>query len=161
MKLHLLRHAKTEVSSSSGKDFDRELMTKGIIQANLMGQYLMNSDLNIRETYCSEAVRTSQTLSIISKFVVCGKISLQNDLYLADRETLLAIIWKIKHKGDLLIIGHNDGLSQLASYFADQYIHLKTCGYVCLEFRADSWKETSIGTGSVIADYRPQVYFPD
>lgn len=161
MKLHLLRHAKTEIQSLSGKDFDRTLMTKGLIQANLAGQFLKDSGVQIKETYCSDAARTQQTLSIVAKSVDCGKVILKHELYLADRETLLALLWKIKHNKDLLIIGHNDGLSELASYLTDQYIHLKTCGYVSIEFMADSWKETSMGTGTIVSDYRPQFYFPD
>lgn len=161
MKLHLLRHAKTEVNSVSGKDFDRALMNKGIIQANLMGQYLRNRSIKNHDTYCSDAMRTRQTLTIISQLIDCKKINFKNELYLADREILLALLWRIKHKKDLLIIGHNDGLSQFASYLTDLPVHLKTCGYLCIEFQADSWKETSMGTGTIVDDYRPQVYFPD
>lgn len=160
MKLHLLRHAKTEVISTSGRDFDRALMTKGVVQANLMGQYLKFAQKDIQETYCSDAVRTKQTLDIISNSIDCGKIHLKNELYLADRETLLGLIWRIKHNKDILIVGHNDGLSQFASYLTDQHVHLKTCCYLCIEFELDTWKETSIGTGTIVADYRPQVYFP-
>lgn len=161
MRLHLLRHAKTEVNSVSGKDFDRVLMTKGIMQANLMGQYLKASSIRVNETYCSDSLRTKQTFEIISKSVDCGKINFKNELYLADRETLLALLWRIKHKKDLLIIGHNDGLSEFASYLTDQSVHLKTSGYLCIEFDGDAWKETSMGTGTIVDAYRPQVYFPD
>lgn len=161
MKLHLLRHSKTEISSASGQDFDRALTTKGIIQSNLMGKYLNDASVEIHETYCSDSTRTKQTLAIISKSIDCGKINFKNELYLADRETILGLLWRLKHKKDILIIGHNDGLSKFASYLTDQPVHLKTCGYVCIEFKADSWKETSIGMGTIIDDYRPQVYFPD
>lgn len=161
MKLHLLRHAKTEVYSASGRDFDRKLMTKGIIQANLMGQYLRIKQFAVHETYCSDAVRTTETYGIVSKMVNSGKFIQKNELYLADREALLSVIWKIKHGKDLFLVGHNDGISQLASYFTDESIHLKTCGYLCIDFSLDSWKETSIGTGIITDSFRPPVYFPD
>ncbi len=34
MKLHILRHAKTEVNSLSGKDIDRKLAIKGMLQTD-------------------------------------------------------------------------------------------------------------------------------
>lgn len=161
MKIHLLRHAKTEIQSISGKDFDRALLPKGIVQANICGSFFQMENTDIQETWCSEAIRTKQTLQIVSKFISCGKIIYSKDLYLADRETLLAKLWKCRHGKDILIVGHNDGISSLASYLTDENIHLKTAGYICISFEADKWKDVSCGTGTILKEFRPQVYFPD
>jgi phosphohistidine phosphatase len=161
MRLHILRHAKTEISSDSGKDFDRILMNKGLTQANIMGSILKERGIEVYETYCSDASRALQTAQIVSKFINIGRLSYKNELYLADREMILALLWKNKHNKDILIIGHNEGLSRFAAYLTDQPIHLKTCEYLCVEFQANAWKETSMGTGKIIANYRPQVYLPE
>jgi phosphohistidine phosphatase len=161
MKLHLLRHAKTEVLSMSRDDFHRQLLPKGVIQSNMMGQHLSDLEIELKETLCSDAVRTRQTLKVVSEFIDSGKISFLKELYLADRDTYLRALWSLPHGKDILIVGHNEGISELACYFTEQNIHLKTCGYVAISFPFESWKETSMGTGTITHAYRPQVYFPD
>lgn len=158
MILHLIRHAKTEVRSTSGKDFDRSLMLKGVVQSNMLGTYLHDHNKKFNLTFCSDAIRTRQTLEILSSFMDLGKVNLEHNLYLADREFLLQMLWSMKHKKDVLIIGHNDGLSELASYLTDSFIDLKTCGYIALKFDANNWQETSHGTGIIVDQYRPQAY---
>lgn len=161
MKIHLVRHAKTDPNSESGKDFDRKLLTKGIAQANVLSYYFSEHSIKPSFTYCSDAVRTRQTLDILGYGNDLGKISHLKELYLSDRETYLKLIWELKHKKDILIVGHNDGISSLASYLLEDTCFLKTCHYVCLEFEADSWKEISRGTGRLTAEFRPSVHVPD
>lgn len=161
MKIHLVRHAKTDPNSQSGKDFDRRLLPKGIAQANVLSYYLAQHSIQPSYTYCSEAVRTRETLEILSYGNELGKIHLSRELYLSDRETYLKMIWELKHKKEILIVGHNDGISSLASYLLEETCFMKTCHYVCIEFDADSWKEISRGTGKLTAEFRPSVHVPD
>jgi phosphohistidine phosphatase SixA len=84
-----------------------------------------------------------------------------DELYLGDRESYLRIIWDLKHDKDLMIVGHNEGISDFASYLLDQEIHLKTGHYLCIEFDAKKWNETSKGTGEIVTNFRPSVHFPD
>jgi len=79
-----------------------------------------------------------------------------DDLYLCEQETFLKKLWDLNHENDLFIIGHNDGLSDLASYFAVEMIHLSTCEYICFSFLADSWAELSRRTGTIANRFRPQ-----
>lgn len=160
MKLHLIRHAKTEPFAASGKDFDRALLPKGVVQSNALGVYLEIHLTETVEVFCSSAKRTRQTFAILDNYLKVSKKTYLDDLYLCDREQFLALIWKLNHKNDLVIIGHNDGISQFASYLTDEYIHMKTSAYVCLEFKLDSWKEVSMGTATLLAHYRPQVVLP-
>lgn len=161
MKIHLVRHAKTDPNSQSGRDFDRRLLPKGIAQANVLSYFFSQNGIHPSYTYCSDAVRTRETLAILSYGNELGKIQHLMDLYLADREIYLKMIWDLKHKKDILIVGHNDGISSLASYLLEETCILKTCHYVCLEFDADSWKEISRGTGRLTAEFRPSVHVPD
>lgn len=161
MKIHLVRHAKTDPNSFSGRDFDRKLLSKGIAQANVLAYFFHEQKIDPGHTYCSEAVRTKETLDILSFTNDLGKINILKELYLADREIYLKLIWEQKHNKDLLIIGHNDGISSLASYLIEDTCYLKTCGYVCIEFSARSWQEISRGTGKLTEEFRPLVYLPD
>lgn len=161
MKLHLIRHAKTDPTSTTGKDFDRKLLTKGIIQANVLGCHLKEKLVRPFETFCSSAIRTKETLTILQSILDLGKIHLLDDLYLSDREMYLKTIWELKHVKDVLFIGHNDGISEFASYLLDEDLSMKTSGYLCIEFSAKSWEEVSQGTGKLLSEYRPAVYFPE
>jgi phosphohistidine phosphatase len=161
MKIHLVRHAKTDPNSQSGKDFDRKLLPKGVAQANVLSYHFTKNNIEPDYTYCSDAVRTRETLEILSYGNDLGKIRHMHELYLSDRETYLKLIWELKHKKDILIVGHNDGISSLASYLLEETCFMKTCQYVCIEFDADSWKEISRGMGRLTAEFRPSVYVPD
>lgn len=160
LKLHLLRHAKTEQQSPTGKDFDRELMLKGIIQTNMISVYFQEHDIYPKLILCSSSKRTTQTLHILRESMRDSDLKMDDNLYLADRESLLQMIWDQKKGAEILIIGHNEGLSELASYLFGETIHLKTCGYLSLSFPFDKWKEISFGTGTILASYRPSVQFP-
>lgn len=155
MKLHLLRHAKTNQESATGKDFDRRLLPKGIKQADQMSHFLSN--LENLEIHCSSSARTRQTYELISPNLPMVNVHFSDDLYLASHLQYLAYINKILGNKDLLIIGHNNGLSDLATYLSDEFIDLKTCEYVSLEIPLDNWKELSKGTGTILERFRPEV----
>lgn len=161
MKIHLIRHAKTAPTEFNGKDFDRTLMTKGIIQSNVLAYFLSENSISPELTWCSSAVRTTQTLSILKQSNEFGKIVYSPEMYLCDRNVYLKIIWEQKNNKELLFVGHNDGISDLASYFSDQDVILKTSEYICIDFPFDNWKEASVGTGTITARFRPEAFFPD
>lgn len=157
MKLHILRHAKTQLITPSQKDFDRVLLPKGIEQSKRMGVYL-NEKLSRKITvYCSTSARTQQTAKIVQEKFEFRDLRLTDQLYHADLMSLLDFIWKLEGKEDILLIGHNDGISDLASYFTDEYIGLQTAGYCCIEFDSETWKNTSKGLGRVVDSFRPKV----
>lgn len=157
MKLHLLRHAKTDQHSETGKDFDRMLLPKGRKQCALMSSHL--KDLGkIEELWCSSAARTKETLNLIKSEINLPKPHYYDELYLCSRQDYLERIWSHSKKGDLFIIGHNFGISDLASYLTDRHIELRTCGYICIEFDTKNWNEISRGTGIIVDQFRPEAH---
>ena len=64
MKLHILRHAKTEDTSHSEKDVDRRLHAQGIDQAKTLRGFF-ESITSLDEIWCSNAQRTRQTSEIV------------------------------------------------------------------------------------------------
>ena len=154
MRLHILRHGKTDPNSPTGKDFDRPLLPKGIKQCEAMRAYLEH--LNVETIWCSSAVRTTMTADLVVHSNQ-PKPDVHKELYLASKQDLLKRMWSHKGGGDLLIVGHNFGISDLASYFTDERIELRTSEYVCIEFDYESWMETSVGTGTILDQYRPKV----
>lgn len=156
MKLHILRHAKTDNYSSTGKDINRKLLPEGIEQANALRSYFDKIE-GVKTVWCSEAERTRQTAEIVLNDTY-PKPNFNLELYLASKQILLQNLWKFESSEDLLIIGHNFGISDLINYFVDDYHKLDTAEYVCIEFSCNTWTETSMGAGTIVDRYRPKVF---
>ena len=161
MKIHLIRHAKTTQTDQFENDIKRKLLPKGIIQANVLGNYLQSKNIQAELTWCSTANRTKETLSILHHSIDLGKIIFSSDLYLCENDTYLKKVWELKTVNELFIIGHNDGISSFASYVTNEHISLKPCEYCCIEFNIDSWDELSKGNGRTIDRFLPSVFLPD
>ena len=155
MKLHILRHAQTDDFSETRKDIDRKLLPEGIQQATAMRNYL-DKIKGIETIWCSEASRARQTAEIALSDSH-PKPTYYLDLYLASKQSLLHKLWHFDSDKDLLLIGHNFGISDLINYFTDASIQLRTAEYVCIEFDCNSWTESSMGMGTILDQYRPKV----
>ena len=154
MKLHLLRHAKTERHADSMQDFDRKLVLRGVEQSKDMAKYLENKVAGL-DCFCSDATRTQETYHYLSERIKMGQLHLRHELYLTSYRDYLALLWRNNEKKDLLLIGHNFGISDLAGYLIDEEVELRTCEYMCIEFDVEEWLHTSRATGSLIDHYRP------
>lgn len=160
LKLNLIRHAKTNQESPTGRDFDRELLPKGIIQANMLAVYLDSNAIDLGTVLCSGAKRTRQTWSILEQHVFPeAKASYTDDLYLANYPTMMACIQEQTSK-TITLIGHNEGISELASYLSGKDIHLKTCGFVQLSGNFDNWEELIRDSMELVDQHRPEVAYP-
>lgn len=151
MKLYLLRHAKTNQQSPTGQDFDRELLPKGIAQCAMMREHL--EGLHGVHVLCSSAQRTRQTLQEIR--LNSEEVEFRDELYLCSRDRILQTIWNANTSKDLMVIGHNFGISDLAEYLLEDYIEMRTCELLVFDFEIDSWQEVSKGLGTLVDRYRP------
>jgi phosphohistidine phosphatase len=154
MRLHLLRHAKTNNNSKSGNDIDRRLHDRGKIQANEMGVFLKGMDNLPSLALSSDATRTRETVKLIQNHSVFEQVNYLPELYLIEQQDFLEFIWNLEGGEDIFIVGHNNGISEIASYFLEKYLELKTCEYIVLEFDCMTWKETSKGTAKMIERFR-------
>ena len=154
MKLHLLRHAKTNQISPTGKDFDRELLPKAYEQCAELKRYLQDHPIAPKHILCSSAVRTRQTWAAIEDLFPGVSIVFVDNLYLASSYEMLKIINELQSPEDILLIGHNEGISELASELSAAFILLKTCGLVSLEFPFESSAMVSKETGVLVGSFR-------
>lgn len=154
MTIQFLRHAKTNQLSPSGRDYDRELLPRGCEQLKEFREFARLNLHPIEHIYCSSAMRTRQTLNEIIELFPRANISFHEDLYLATWTELLSFIAEKNTTQTILLIGHNEGLSDLVSYLSNTDIHLKTCGYVQLSFPFEHSGYISAGTGSLVEGFR-------
>lgn len=155
MRLHLIRHGKTEVQRSGQQDFDRELLPRGRVQSEAIATVIKVPEGLI--SYCSGAVRTRQTFETIASAINLPEAQYLDELYLCQKETYLRIIWNEQSGNELLFVGHNFGISDLLTYFTGERYIMRTGEYIVLDFDCDSWKECSRDMAKVIVQYRSTV----
>jgi phosphohistidine phosphatase len=155
MKIHLLRHAKTNQNSETGQDIDRSLLEKGIKQAEKLAHYIQHIDFV--DIHCSSSRRTRQTFEIVFKNKPYSSIHFSEELYLCSAKELLSYVNNLKTNKDIFIIGHNNGITDFASYISDHDLYFKTATYMCFDLTIDTWSELSKGTAKLIEAFRPEV----
>ena len=156
MKIHLLRHAKTEALSPSGKDVDRELNAKGKRQVAEMKLFLSKKDWGNTTLFCSAAARTQQTLKLLELASSFHKVTITESLYLAESTEIENYIASPESQ-DIFIIGHNNGLSDFAQELINEPYLLKTCSYLEIEVEGENWSEFKSRSGKIISHFHPEV----
>lgn len=160
MKLFVLRHAKTERNSDSGKDFDRDLKVKGHNQLNLMREFFTDHYQDEKfNVYASTAVRVLSTLKGLETAININHVSLNDELYLPQLRDLLHFLSNHSDTFEnILLIGHNNGLSDLCSYISGEEIILPTCGLLVYDFpEFSNINEISKSTGIEKMRFFPKV----
>jgi len=154
MKLHLLRHAKTNPQSSTGLDFDRELLPRGYEQIIELKNFLKDHPIDPKIILCSSAMRTRQTLAELKDLWPEAQVQFIDELYLASKQEILDQICSQNSSEEILVVGHNEGLSDLVMNLAHPPHALKTCGYISMEFPFESSAYISQDTGRILAMFR-------
>ena len=119
-RLHLLRHAKSSPDDDI-EDRRRPLSRRGREAARLVGRTLPEAAGAIDLVLCSSAVRTRETLELaLAGFAAPPRCLFEDELYLADRNRLILRLQRLCESNDnVLVIGHNPGLHDLALALAE------------------------------------------
>lgn len=166
-ELMLMRHAKSDWHSHTA-DIDRPLNARGRQDAIGMGLYLKQNDLIPDKMIVSAAQRTQETARLLLDNLAVSdeNIIVDNELYLADKETLCdTISLYASDKQRLLILAHNPGMDYLVSYLASEPPTLSssgklmtTCAVAC--FHLDSVDAINKqGCGKLKKIIRPKEFF--
>ncbi len=142
--LILLRHAAAEPAGAGMGDFDRPLDAAGRAEAEHAGRQLAALPHRPELVLTSPANRTLATAGIVARHLGLGRDVLRTDatLYLASVPALRAAIARVPAGvGGLLLVGHNPGLSDLATDIGPegQDVLLSTAEFVQLELATDGW----------------------
>ena len=118
--LHLLRHAKSSAKEDVD-DHERPLSRRGRAAARHVGEHLPAKLGAVDLVLCSDARRTRETLDVvIAEFSPRPRIMLEEELYLASAERLTKRLRRLAaHDTNVLLIGHNPGLHELAVTLSD------------------------------------------
>lgn len=114
-RLLIMRHAKAERASASGRDFDRLLSARGQTQARAMGEALAERKLVPDRVLVSSAARTLGTWQAMAPLFSDAVVSSDEALYNAPASRWRARIEaSLDQPGTFLVIGHNPGIHELA-----------------------------------------------
>lgn len=118
--LHLLRHAKSSWKDPTLDDHERPLSKRGRAAAKTMARFLEEAELAPDVVLCSTAVRAKQTLGPIVKRLRPAKVIFERGIYEVPQRKLWKYLWALPENADnVLMIGHNPGLHELALALAD------------------------------------------
>lgn len=119
--LHLLRHAKSSAQEDV-EDSERPLSRRGRDAARQVGKHLPAKVGAVDLVLCSSARRTRETLDlVVAEFSPRPQSLIEDELYLASRERLLDRLRRLEvPDANVLLIGHNPGLHELAVDLADK-----------------------------------------
>jgi phosphohistidine phosphatase len=119
----LLRHAKSTWNIPGQNDHDRSLNERGERAARTMATHIVTKAPRPDLILCSTAMRTRQTLAALVTALAspAPPISLEKQLYLASESELLERLQALPEDvATALLIGHNEGIGELAVGLAGQ-----------------------------------------
>lgn len=154
-RLFLLRHAKSEKDSESGRDLDRALNHRGLADAERMGKEIRDLGLTFDWVLASPARRVIETLEGV------GGLAPHYDkrLYNATRADLLGIVRTTDDQvKNLLLVGHNPGFEQLAAFLTARSIEEMPTGSLAeIELPMAHWSQVDVGSGTLVRFFRPKL----
>jgi len=150
-RITLLRHAKSSWAAPASPDRDRELADRGHRDLRVMGRRLLARKARPSLILSSPAVRAASTARAIASALSYPEEFLQfeDQLYLATPDEILGIIEIQDDKfSDVMLIGHNPGLTDLANaLLPDLHLHnLPTCGVIAIDIAVTAWSEVDSGS---------------
>ncbi len=166
-RLVLLRHASAEGRLSGMDDGDRRLSAQGRGELVITARHLQRLGIAPERVIVSGARRALETLDKLSMlFEVETRPIVEEALYLAPPATVLSLIQQLGSDArDLVVIGHNPGLTSLArslagpdpdpSALAGLSQGLAPGAFAYFETALEDWSDLRPGGGRLVACAAP------
>jgi len=150
----VVRHAKSDWGNEALKDIDRYLNERGYSDAYSLSAWFKKNSKAPDLILSSTATRALSTALIFARAInqPISKFALEPELYDADTETLLKVLWQQNDEAkSIMLFGHNPGLTNLCNELAEEFYidNLPTCGMVFFQFGCSKWKELNTKSGKV------------
>ncbi|GAB3373403.1 histidine phosphatase family protein [Azotobacter armeniacus] len=138
-------------------DQDRPLTDRGKSDVPKMGKRLAKRDVKPDRILSSPAIRALATAEVIAKMLDyrCKDIVVNDELYASQADDVLEVIRTLDDKlKQVMLVGHNPALDELAHRLSSKIDHLPTCAVAKFDFAAKSWADIGkIKPTKVILDY--------
>lgn len=162
-RLILLRHAKSDWPDVP--DRDRPLAKRGRRDAPVIGRWLHDQGYQPQIVICSDATRTRETWDLVApELGGSPSVTFEPRAYAASALTLLYLVRELPADcRAALLIGHNPGVSELASTLIEAAgddtpgtpgLRFPTAAVAVLEFAGD-WAGLSLARARLVAYTSP------
>lgn len=147
-KIILVRHAK-----SSWKynviDHERPLNKRGLNDAHIISNHLVNSNIDVNLILSSDSVRTKTTANIFVNNLNIHEslVELNHSLYDFSGQNFLEVIKMCSNDiNNLMVFGHNHAITDFVNTYGNIYIdNVPTCGVVIIDLDIKNWNELKKG----------------
>jgi phosphohistidine phosphatase len=147
-RITLLRHAEA-MPAGERPDRERPLSERGIHEATTMGWRFRERGARPSLILSSPAARAWQTARLLASAIGYPLEFLQREpeLYLAPADAVLKVLSRQENTfGDILLCGHNPGLTELAARMTGEPIEaISTCGLAVVEADTAGWSALMTG----------------
>ena len=154
LRLTLVRHAKSSRDDMSLKDFMRPLNDRGLRDAPEMGRRLRESGVQPDFIVSSPAKRALTTARLIADEIDSPEAGILEaaGIYEATAAEILKLVQGLpEEKREVMLVGHNPGISDFAHLFLRSVTdNIPTCGVVRLAFAAQHWRDISPQRASLL-----------
>lgn len=145
----IVRHAKSSWKIPI-RDKDRPLEMRGINDAHLVSQEIIDVLPKTFMIFCSTAKRATETAIIFAQNISYPpeNIMYREDLYTFDCRQLETFVrTSLDDYDNVMLFGHNAAITNFVNKFADRHIeNVPTSGYVAMDFETDKWATFEKGT---------------
>jgi phosphohistidine phosphatase len=141
--LFIVRHAKSSWKDPRLMDHQRPLNKRGKKAAPKMGKRMKKKCVRPDAIVTSDARRALDTADLLvhAMGLPSEVIRLNPELYHAPPDGILDIVHHFPDEwNQVMVVGHNPGLTELANWFYPDYIeNIPTAGIVKLRFETNAW----------------------
>lgn len=154
LRLILMRHAKSSWENPTSGDHERPLAPRGQRSAKALGGWMRDKGWLPDQILCSSARRTRETLDGLGLDVSAEYL---DDLYHASATQMLRMLGQASGK-NLLMIGHNPGISDFADQIVDdppehpKFDTFPTGATLVVDFQTDDWSAAG-WRGGLVRDF--------
>ena len=134
-RLILMRHAKSDHGDRTLADHDRPLNPRGRRDSPRMADWLEQMDLIPDLVLSSSSVRTRETLELMmQRWEQPPQAVFSENLYLATSQTIfMTICSQTPSVEKVMVLGHNPGISYLATELAAEPLQMPTAAIAAFE----------------------------
>jgi phosphohistidine phosphatase len=152
--LILMRHATAEEGSTVFKDIERELTSRGIMEAARMGNKI-KENYTIEAIYCSPSFRTLKTSELVAEQLdIKQEDIISNEaLYGSGPRGYLSLVNNLpESQSSILLVGHNPDITFFAEYLCREDVggSMEKASIIHITFENLTWAEVSQKAGKFI-----------
>lgn len=135
-----MRHGKSDWPEDM-PDFDRTLTDKGRAQAEKTARCLIDKNVQPDYILSSAASRAKETAGIVGDLLGVN-IHTTEKLFNAPESEYFTVIRNLDSEPDtLMLVGHNNGISNFANSLSEEIIHFSTASAAVYTLPVTSWKD--------------------